>query len=168
MSKHGTSLSLSKDFDQISGCVDQMVEPPFGTKRLIEVRDDPLENFRISQGLAGYSFPFLLLFIPGSARLGGAEWYIKPEGGPVSPFSPPSKSLLFGMMKFADFLSLVTFVIVAFHVTGVRGLKVLFERRAPIGASVISPHSGTRYTFGLSTAAETLHNRRDMRVNYLF
>jgi len=72
------------------------------------------------------------------------------------------------MTKFSEFPSLVTFIVVVFPFAGVCGLKVPFERRAPLGASVISPHSGTRYAFGSSTAAETLDNKRDMRVNYFF
>jgi len=72
------------------------------------------------------------------------------------------------MTKFSP--SLVTFIIVLFPFSGVRGLKVPFERRAPRGASVkVSAHTGdTRYALGPSTAAETLHNREDVRVNYLF
>ncbi len=78
----------------------------------------------------------------------------------------PSWRLGFTMtetFKFSCFFVLLVF----FSLSNVHGLKVPFEQRAPRGASMTSPRSGSRYTFG-SNQRETLVNVRDFRVNIFF
>ena len=70
------------------------------------------------------------------------------------------------MTKFSEISSFVAFfwIPLTLSLSGVRGLHVSFERRAPRGVSMTSPRSPTRYRFASTTASETLDNKRDFRV----